>query len=260
MKIIELWRYPVKSMRGEILDRAAVSPSGIEGDRQWAVVDAHSGVSLSAKRYGDLLRCRARTVNGEVRVLLPNGRELPAGSGDLAHELSDLFKRQVILSQANTVETIRHEFPEAVREGTGDPFLWEPGTSAFFDTAPLHLLTTGTLSKLGQLLPNSVIHATRFRPNILVETADNAFVEDNWVDKNIDLGPVRCHVDDHMRRCVMVTRPQGELPKDTKIIRTIVSDNDANVGIALKALDTGTLNCGDTVKVLSQEEPLSLPR
>ena len=251
MKITEIWRYPVKSMRGEKLDRAAVSPSGIEGDRQWAVVDAESGVSLSAKRYGDLLQCHARTHNNEVIVRLPTGRELPASSDELSRGLSDLLKRPVVMRQASAVDAIRHEFPEAVREGTGDPFLWEPGTKAFFDTAPLHLLTTGTLAKLRQLLPSSVIELARFRPNVLVETADQAFVEGNWVDKNIALGPVQCHVDDHMRRCVMVTRTQGDLPRDTQIIQTIVNDNDANAGIALRALGAGTLSCGDTVEILS---------
>ena len=52
MKVTEVWRYPVKSMLGEELDQAEVETGGIQGDRQWAVVDAKSGVSLS-----DPLRC-----------------------------------------------------------------------------------------------------------------------------------------------------------------------------------------------------------
>ena len=80
MNIAELWRYPVKSMLGESLDDATLGPDGLEGDRQWAVVDAASGVSLSAKRYPVLLHCQASTRNGTVMIRLPNGDEQPAGA------------------------------------------------------------------------------------------------------------------------------------------------------------------------------------
>ncbi len=73
MKVTEIWRYPVKSMLGEPLDRANVAPGGIHGDRRWAVVDAESGVSLSAKRYAKLLNCRAWTSDTEVIIKLPDG-------------------------------------------------------------------------------------------------------------------------------------------------------------------------------------------
>ena len=89
MKIAEIWRYPVKSMLGEQLDQANVSPSGIQGDRRWAVVDVESGVSLSAKRYADLLRCRAWTSDSDVMIRLPDSRELPAGSVEISRGLSD---------------------------------------------------------------------------------------------------------------------------------------------------------------------------
>ncbi len=91
MEVTEIWRYPVKSMLGEQLDRADIGPAGIAGDRQWAVVDADSGVSLSAKRYADLLRCRAWTSDGEVMIGMPDGDEFLAGSVEVARRLSDLL-------------------------------------------------------------------------------------------------------------------------------------------------------------------------
>ena len=36
-EITELWRYPVKSMGGESLDRVDVGPRGVVGDRRWAL-------------------------------------------------------------------------------------------------------------------------------------------------------------------------------------------------------------------------------
>ena len=251
MKIIELWRYPVKSMQGEELDQAEVEPGGIQGDRKWAVVDAESSVSLSAKRYAELLSCRAWTKDGEIMIALPDGSEFPVGSTEVANRLSVLLGRNVITRSAESTQTIQHEFPTAITEGEGEPFLWDPGTEAFFDRAPLHLLTTATLDELRRLQPDSVFHRARFRPNFVVDTDETGFVENDWVNKKLSLGSLKCQVIDHKPRCVMVTRSQGDLPKDTEVIRTIVKNNDGNAGVELRALESGSLRCGDEVVIES---------
>jgi uncharacterized protein YcbX len=161
VEIVEIWRYPVKSMLGEQLDQANIGPGGIQGDRRWAVVDAESGVSLSAKRYANLLRCRAWTSDGEVVIRMPDSREYPVGSAEVARALSNLLGRQVTTRSAESTERIQHEFPTAVTEGEGKPFLYLPETEAFFDCAPLQLLTTGTLVELQRLSPASIIHPVR---------------------------------------------------------------------------------------------------
>jgi uncharacterized protein YcbX len=237
-------------MLGERLDQANVGPGGIAGDRQWAVVDAETGVSLSAKRYADLLKCQAWTGGMEVIVRLPNGREHPTGSSDLARGLSELLGRHVTTRSARSTKTIQHEFPTAITEGEGEPFLWEPGTQAFVDSTTLQLLTTGTLAELQRLHPASNFHRARFRPNFLLETSETGFVENNWVNKEIMLGSLRCQVTDHTQRCVMVTRGQGDLPLDTGVIRTVLKYNDGNAGVALQTPDTGILYSGAEVELL----------
>jgi uncharacterized protein YcbX len=251
MKIAEIWRYPVKSMLGEQLDQASVDSGGIQGDRRWAVVDKESGVSLSAKRYVDLLGCQAWTSDAGVMIRLPDGGEYPVDSVDVSHGLSDLLGRAVTTRSAEATEKIQHEFPTAVTEGKGEPFLYEPETKAFFDCAPLQLLTTATLRKLQQLLPNSVIHPARFRPNFLVETEETEFVENDWVNNDITLGSLRCHVYDDTRRCIMVAVGQGDLARDTEVIRTILRRNEGRAGVALKTQDSGMVRIGDKVDVLT---------
>jgi len=250
MELAEIWRYPVKSMLGEQIDQANVTPGGIQGDRRWAVVDADSGVSLSAKRYADLLHCRAWTNNGEVMIGLPNGREYAAGSAEVADGLSDLLGRKVVTRSADATEIIQHEFPTVVTEGKGEPFLYEPETEAFFDCAPLQLLTSSTLVELQRLLPDSTIHRARFRPNFLIKTTDLGFIENTWVNKDVALGSLRCQVYDDTRRCIMVALGQGDLPRDTDVIRTILKSNDGRAGVALKALGSGMVRCGSNVEVL----------
>ena len=251
MKLSEVWRYPVKSMLGEQLEQAEVEPSGIQGDRQWAVVDADSGVSLSAKRYAALLTCRAWTNDSEVLIVMPDGSEFPAGSIDVANSLSELLGRQVVTRSAEATQKIRHEFPTAITEGEGEPFLWEPGTSAFFDRAPLHLLTTATLAELRRLQPESAFVRARFRPNFVIDTAEAGFIENEWMDKDLNLGSVTCRVIDLKPRCVMVTRSQGDLPTDVGVIRTIIKNNDGNAGVELRALEPGTVCRGNEVIVRS---------
>lgn len=251
MEIAEIWRYPVKSMRGEKLDQANVGPGGIQGDRRWAVVDAESGVSLSAKRYADLLHCRAWTSALVVMIRLPNGREYAAGSSEVARGLSDLLGRQVTTRSADATETIQHEFPAEPTKGEGEPFLYEPKTDAFFDCAPLQLLTTATLNKLQELLPNTAIRSVRFRPNFLIETSEVGFIENDWVNKDVTLGSLRCQVYDDTRRCIMVALGQGKLPRDTEVIRTVLNSNEGRAGVALKTTESVIVRCGAKVEVLT---------
>ncbi len=251
MKIVEIWRYPVKSMQGEELDRAELGPDGIQGDRHWAVVDAETGVSLSAKRYPELLTCRSWTKDSEIVIALPDGSEIPAGSTDAANGLSDLLGRKVITRSAESTHVIEHEFPTAITEGEGEPFLWKPGTAAFFDRAPLHLLTSATLGELRRLQPDSVFHRARFRPNLIIDTDETGFVENDWVNRELMLGSLKCEVIDHKPRCVMVTRCQEDLPKDVEVIKTILEHNGGNAGVELRALECGTIRCGDEVVIRS---------
>jgi len=251
MRVTEIWRYPVKSMLGEALDQAHVAPGGIDGDRRWAVIDAKSGVSLSAKRYAELLHCKAWTSDGKIMIKLPSGHEFPAGSAEVADGLSVLLGRQVTTRSVEATETIQHEFPTAITEGEGEPFLWEPGTEAFFDRAPLHLITTGTLNALRALTPDSKIHRARFRPNFLVETDGADFTENDWVGQDVMVGSLKCQVIEHKPRCVMVTREQEDIPHDIEVIRTILKNNDGNAGVELRAYETGVLRLGDEVNLLS---------
>jgi hypothetical protein len=251
MKVLEIWRYPVKSMLGEQLDQVEVGPNGVEGDRRRAVVDAESGVSLSAKRYLDLLRCRAWTNGDEVMIGLPDGSELVADSAQAADGLSDLLGRRVTVRNAGAGHEVRHEFPTDLAVGEGETFIWEPGLDAYFDRAPLHLITTATLNEFTRLRPASAFTRDRFRPNFLVKIDGAGFVEDAWVGKELTIGSVKCLVLDRKPRCVMTTRAQGELSKDTEIVKAIVKGNDGNAGIELAAREPGIVRCGDRVILAS---------
>ena len=92
MHVAEIWRYPVKSMGGERLTTAVVGESGIEGDRQWGVVDAATGLVLTARREPRLLFAAARLEEGSPVIEAADGTRL---GGD--EELSRWLGRSVSL-------------------------------------------------------------------------------------------------------------------------------------------------------------------
>jgi len=250
MRVVELWRYPIKSMLGERLDEATVGPVGMDGDRRRAVVDRDSGVSLSAKRYGALLTCRARTVDDGVIIEFSDGERIDADSPRAGDRLSHLLERPVAVATRSHEQPIRHEFPTEISTGEGEPFLHEPGLEAFFDRAPLHLLTTATLAELRRIRPESMFTRARFRPNILAEVNGTGFIEDAWVGAELRIGAASLVAIDRKPRCVMTTRPQGDLVRDPGVLRTVAEANEGNAGIELRAGTSGIIRIGDPVELV----------
>ena len=96
MRVLELWRYPVKSLQGERLEVAEIGPDGVAGDRQWALFDLETGFGLTARRVPDLLFGSSRLrVDGGVEVVLPDGTVT-----DEDGVISDWLGRRVELRQA----------------------------------------------------------------------------------------------------------------------------------------------------------------
>jgi len=120
----------------------------------------------------------------------------------------------------------------------------------FFDLATIHVLTTATINRLRALYPQGQFEVRRFRPNIVVrpENDDAEFVESTWVGRELRIGDdVVLAITDHCPRCVMTTLPQGDLPKDSGILRTAARHNEVHVGVYGEVRRTGRVQRGDTV-------------
>jgi uncharacterized protein len=266
--IVSLWRYPVKSMLGEELNAAEVAQRGLLGDRAYALVDTADGKVASAKnprKWPQLFDCRAALADvpragvkaPPVRITLPDGSIVNSEQPGLNQIFSKLLKREVKLSVLPDVQTATAEEYWPDIEGldhrdTVTDFGLPEGT--FFDCALVHLLTTATLDQLRELYPHGRFEVRRFRPNIVVETSsgEKNFVEDAWIGQVLAIGDsVRLSVTGPCPRCVMTTLPQGDLPKDTGILRTAAQHNKANVGIYTSVLEGGTIHRGDSVRLES---------
>ncbi len=250
MIVGELWRYPVKSLQGEPLVSVEVGQGGVDGDRRRAVVDAESGVALSAKRYGELLSCQAWTDGGRVMVGLPDGSVADADRRETSDGLSKFLDRRVVVRKAGKAESMRNEFTTDTSTDGADVLVVDSAVpGAFFDGLAVHLLTEATLRELARHQPDSVFHRARFRPNILLSGSEEGFVEDAWVGGQIRIGSVTFDVVNHKTRCVMTTRAQGSLAADRAVFKTVVSVNQRRAGIEIETRNHGTINIGDAVNV-----------
>ena len=263
--VVALWRYPVKSMMGEELNAVEVTGSGFLGDRQFALVDATTGKVAGAKnprKWGNFFDLRAAYVDDpqlnaalpSVRLTLPDGATVTSDQPDVAEVLSQALGRGVAVARASregasaTAEEYWPDLEGLDYRDTVTDFELPSGT--FFDIAPVHVLTTSTLDRLRELYPDGRFEVRRFRPNVVVATEESGFVENDWIGRTVTIGDaVRLRITGPCPRCVMITLPQGDLPKDSGILRTAVQSNAANVGVYADVVAGGTIRRGDPVTV-----------
>jgi hypothetical protein len=256
-----IWRYPVKSFRGEPLESAEVTPNGLAGDRAYALRDRATGRVMSAKRWARLFECAAAYPDGPAappEITLPDGTRLPlAGAGTA---LSTWLRRDVEVVRATPNETSQYEIAiqtiddieAGVDQSAIDAGAFPCPPGSFFDAAPLHVLTDATLAALHAAYPDGRFDVRRFRPNVFVETGGGVgYLEDGWSGRTLAIGgQVRASVVMGTIRCVMTTLPQGELPRDPNILRTVAQQAGGNAGVYATIDLRGTIRIGDSVALV----------
>lgn len=263
--VVSLWRYPVKSMMGEELNRSDVTNRGLLGDRAYALVDPLNGKVVSAKnprKWPNLFDFRAAFPEppraGEplppLRITLPDGTMLGSDDSDCEQKVSGVLGREVTLeSSARETQSLEEYWPDMegldYRETVTDEAM-RAGT--FFDLAVIHVLTTATIDRLRELYPQGRFEVRRFRPNLVIEPSSDEtdFVENGWIGRTIAIGDeVRMKITQPCSRCVMTTLPQGDLPKDPGILRTAAQHNNVHVGVYASVLGGGSIRRGDEVRL-----------
>jgi uncharacterized protein len=113
------------------------------------------------------------------------------------------------------------------------------------DESPVHLLTSASLTSLGNLLGGRV-DVARFRPNVVLDVPGEGFPEDAWVGRELALGDdVVLRLGPGMPRCVMVGLPQADLGKDKEILRTLAQERNLAFGLQASVVRGGTVHVGD---------------
>jgi uncharacterized protein YcbX len=228
-----IFRYPVKSMRGEPLDAAALGWHGLEGDRRFAFhrLDDHSGFPwLTASKLPDLMLFTphrtgdASSDAAPTHVRTPVGEDLPLFGDALAAEVGRRFGAPVEMMQ------LRH---------------------GIFDDATVSIITSDTVREIGRLAQTTA-DVRRFRPNIVVRsTRAVPFEEDEWLGAALTFGDAEDApaVSVMMRdlRCVMVNIDPDAGTMMPEVLKAVVRANQNNAGVYCTVTQIGRLAVGQRV-------------
>lgn len=234
MRVVELWRFPVKSLQGERVEEAEFDAQGVAGDRRYAIFDVETGFGLTARRAPEMLFAAARTgADGTVEIVLPDGR---VAADDEA--LSAWLGRPVQLRSVEQVQERRYENTndtETEAEASWEPF--EGAGGAFHDTQGATVTVLSTASLGGE-------DPRRFRANVVVDGEG----EDGFVGRTVRIGDATVAVSTPIARCVMVTRAQPDgIGIDRDVLRRIHRERDGNLAVGGSVTGAGTVRIGDTL-------------
>lgn len=211
MKIIEIWRYPVKTMAGEKLERAGVGPLGIEGDRVVHVEDARGRVITSRSHPRFLGHKGSLGPQGEIRV---DGR--PWESPEVAADVADIVGPGAHL--------VRDDGPER------------------FDVLPLLVATDGAIAAFGH-------DRRRLRPNLVIGGVEG-LTEREWPGACLRIGSVLIGVRDLRLRCIMTSYDPDTLVQDKEITRGIYRRFDGKLALDCFVIEGGEMAVGDEVDLV----------
>ncbi|MDH6577061.1 hypothetical protein [Kitasatospora sp. MAP5-34] len=136
---------------------------GIDADRMLALLDSETGKVASAKNprlWRRLLTLSAVTTDGGIRITGPDGAEI-------SHDgLSEIVGRAVTLTaepppNASLDRAHPDEVLHAGVDAEVDVHAIGLPSGTFFDFSPLHVLTTATIDRIGELSPRGTVEVRR---------------------------------------------------------------------------------------------------
>jgi uncharacterized protein len=210
MHVAELWRYPVKSLRGEALGSVDVLPDGFRGDRRCQVRQA-DGSLITARTRPRLLSLAAT-----------------AGPGDMPLVEGDAWDSEGALA--------------AVRGAAGEGVQLQPAGEGRFDETALLVATDGAVADLG-------VDRRRLRPNIVVGGVDG-LAEREWQGRRLAIGDLLIEVDHLCERCVMTTIDPDTQELDPDVLRRINSDYGARFALNCNVERPGRIAVGDPIELI----------
>lgn len=222
-RVTQIWRYPVKSLRGEALQSTHVDFDGVAGDRLVHVREPNGRVVTSRYRPGLLGLDGTLGIDGE-----------PLINGGIWSDPAALDA--VRRASAPDVELVRFAAPDRGQR---------------YDVLPLTVLTDGMVEAVG-------VDFRRFRPNLLIEGVEG-LSEREWVGKALRIGGAVIGVRKVRPRCVMTTFDPDSLAQDNSVLRRIANDFDGRVALDCWVLEPGEISVEDVVEVIPLPADVELP-
>jgi uncharacterized protein YcbX len=232
MKLTEIWIYPVKSLPGIRLERAAINTRGFTYDRHWMLVD-DKGQFMSQRRSvrmalidvamdDDALQL---DYQGKKSLRIPlnqnDGRTMTVTvwkdtlEASLVSEQADHWFSDILGMPVHLV-CMRDAVTRRVDPGYAD----EADQTGFSDGFPFLLLSQASIDDLNHRIDDAdnVMEVRRFRPNLLVSGCE-PYAEDDW--HKVRIGDIHFRVVKPCSRCVITTINPDTADKSAEPLRTL---------------------------------------
>jgi uncharacterized protein YcbX len=231
--VARLFRYPVKSMRGEEIASTEIGLHGLAGDRRWSFVQARDRSVfpwLTARRAARMLLYQPRYAEEPIdspreprlSVETPDGRTLAVDDDALRAELAEL---------AETPLYLLHTF-------RGVP-----------DVAPLSIFNLALANAIGSHA-GAELDPRRFRANVYVEPSEGGYQDSDLVGRTLAIGTaLRVAVLSLDERCKMIGLDPVSAEADPRVVRTVVTSFANCAGIYCAVLRAGRASVGDAVSI-----------
>ncbi len=253
-----LWRYPVKSMRGEEMDEIFVGFGGVYGDRLYAFESPANNRGFpffTGRDQRQILRYRPRWRHPEKSIRPANQAEAEARS-HMLNQIPATHEELMLDVETPDGRTLAIDDPalrESLQTGLPDnpPLRLLRSDKALTDCRPVSLFSLQTAQQLAQETGGEV-DPRRFRPNVLLDLASGeGFGEDRFVGHNLRLGPkVVIHVLARDGRCMMIAIHPDTAEKTPALLKTVAQSHENNAGVYAAVLMEGMVRAGDPVELL----------
>jgi MOSC domain-containing protein len=257
-KVESLWRYPVKSMRGEEMEEMFAGYSGVYGDRLFAFESSASPKGFpffTGRDQRQMIRYRARFRNpekaarpvnwNEAQKLSPNLNPMSAGASELMVDVETPDGKSFAIEDRALIDCLRANI-----DGKHELTLLR-SEKAFTDCRPLSIFAVQTAKRLGEET-GVAVDTRRFRANVYVDlTSSDGFAEDTFVGRSLRIGAkVTAAVLQRDARCMMVTLDPDTAEKTPAILKAIAQAHEGFAGVYGAVLVEGMIRKGDPVELL----------
>ena len=230
--VVQLNRFPVKSMAGEPLAIAEIDWQGIEGDRQYAFYFRESRSRfpwLTGRDVSALVLHSARFTDPDapktarVEIAAPDGWRGHVDDPELIERLSAAAGAPVGLMQL---------------------------AIGAYDSMPVSVVTTAAHQRV-ETAHGTPLDIRRFRANVVIES-DHSQLE--WSGKRIAFGEgpegAELLMTDGIPRCAMVTIDPDTGARNPSVLRTVAQQFGNVYGAYAAPAKKGLVRVGDVVRVV----------
>jgi uncharacterized protein YcbX len=255
-KVESVWRYPVKSMRGEELDEAFAGYSGIYGDRVFAFRSSanHKGFPyFTAREQRRLLQYRPRfrypdKAARPINLIEAESRDANPLLADLAELVVDVETpagKTLAIDDPALIEMLRADIDQKHQ------ITLMQSQRAMTDCRPLSIFSLQSAQQLAEETGTRV-DKRRFRANVYVDlTASDGFAENDLVGRSVRIGSkVVITILERDPRCVIITLDPDTGEQAPAILKKVAQAHDGMAGVYGAVLVEGMVHKGDSVEVM----------